>query len=244
MFLSRLILNPMSRAVQRDLADCQQMHRTLCKAFDQHPEKRDTSFRAKVGLLWRIDSGPEGITLALVQTRVKPEWSFLERLHGYLLDDGRMNPGVRSLEPLLEQVREGVLFRFCLRANPTKKIDTLSKPDEKHRNGRRIPLMGEENEILWLRGKGTAHGFETVTHDNAEDVSPVPAVQVIREPHSGGQRTDPEGKKKLTFHAVRFEGCLRVTDKDSFIKALEGGIGSAKAYGFGLLSVVPLKPWH
>lgn len=241
MFLSRLILNPMSRAVQRDLSDCQQMHRTLCKAFDQHPE-RDPAFRANVGLLWRVDSSREGIPLVLVQTRVKPEWSFLECLPGYLLDDGRMNPGLRSLEPLLEQVREGALFRFCLRANPTKKIDTLSKPDEKHRNGRRIPLIGEKNEISWLYGKGTAHGFEK--HDNAEGLPLVPAVRIIREPHSCGKRTDSEGKKHLTFHAVRFEGCLRVTNKGSFISALKGGIGSAKAYGFGLLSVVPIKPWH
>lgn len=240
MFLSRLILNPMSREVQRDLADCQQMHRTLCKAFGQYPE-RDPSFRAKVGLLWRVDSGPEGIPLALVQTRVKPEWSFLKCLPRYLLDDGRTNPGVRSLEPLLEQVREGVIFRFCLRANPTKKVDTFSKPDERHRNGRRVPLIGEESEISWLYGKGEVHGFRVLTHESVALEQPVPAVRVIREPHSIGQRRDPEGKKKLTFHAVRFEGCFKVIDRDSFIEGLEGGIGSAKAYGFGLLSVIPVK---
>jgi CRISPR system Cascade subunit CasE len=217
------------------------MHRTLCKAFVQHPEK-DPAFRAKVGLLWRVDSSSEGVPLVLVQTRIKPEWSFLDHLQGYLLDDGRMNPGVRSLAPLLEQIREGALFRFCLRANPTKKIDTLSKPDGKHRNGRRIPLIGEENQIPWLCGKGTAHGFEILTHDKDEDVPPVPAVRVIQEPHSCGQRRELEGKEKLTFHAVRFEGCLKVTDRDSFIGGLEGGIGSAKAYGFGLLSVIPIKP--
>lgn len=242
MFLSRLILNPMSKAVQRDLADCQQMHRTLCKAFDQNP-KRDPSFRAKVGLLWRVDSGPDGIPLALIQTRVKPDWAFLEGLPRYLLEKGRMNPGIRSLDPLLEQVREGVIFRFCLRANPTKKVETFSKPDEKRNNGRRVPLIGEESEIAWLYAKGKAHGFQLLARESEAQARFFPDVRVIREPHSFGQRRDHEGEKKLTFHAVRFEGHLKVTDKDSFIKALEGGIGSAKAYGFGLLSVIPVKTW-
>ncbi len=243
MFLSRLILNPLSRAVQRDLSDCQQMHRTLCKAFDQHPD-RDPAFRARAGLLWRVDSGPEGKPLVLVQTRIKPEWSFLEQVSGYLLKDGRVNPGMRSIEPLLETITEGAIFRFCLRANPTRKIDTLSKPDEKRRNGRRIPLIDEESEISWLSGKGEAHGFEILLHTSAEGEQGVPAVRTISEPRSIGQRTDREERKKLTFHAVRFEGCLKVTDRDSFISGLEGGIGSAKAYGFGLLSVVPIRPWR
>lgn len=219
------------------------MHRTLCKAFDQYPVK-EAAFRANAGLLWRMDTSPEGKSLVLAQTRIKPDWSFLERLPGYLLDDGRVNPGVRSLEPLLESIKEGVIFRFCLRANPTKKVDTFSKPDERRRNGRRIPLMGEENEISWLYGKGEIHGFRILTHESVVQEQPVPAVRVIQEPHSFGQRRDPEGKKTLTFHAVRFEGCLEVTDRDSFIGGLEGGIGSAKAYGFGLLSVIPVKSWH
>ncbi len=33
MYLSRLILNPRSRAVRRDLADCHSMHRTVMSGF-------------------------------------------------------------------------------------------------------------------------------------------------------------------------------------------------------------------
>lgn len=243
MFLSRLILNPMSRAVQRDLSDCQQMHRTLCKAFAQYPDK-EVAFRAKVGLLWRIDATiPEGKPLIMAQTRSKPDWTFLEQHPGYLLDDGRLNPSVRSLEPLLESIRAGMIFRFCLRANPTKKVETFSKPGEKRNNGRRVPLLGEESEISWLYAKGKAHGFRLLALEPTARGHFIPDVRVIQEPYSLGQRRDHEGEKKLTFHAVRFEGRLEVTDKVSFIKALEGGIGSAKAYGFGLLSVIPVKSW-
>ena len=41
----------------------------------------------------------------------------------------------------------------------------------------------------------------------------------------------------LTHHAVRFEGTIEVTNTVLFLKTLASGIGSAKAFGFGLLSV-------
>jgi CRISPR-associated protein, Cse3 family len=37
--------------------------------------------------------------------------------------------------------------------------------------------------------------------------------------------------------AVLFTGYLKVTDADRFRTALEHGIGSGKAFGFGLLSI-------
>jgi CRISPR system Cascade subunit CasE len=41
----------------------------------------------------------------------------------------------------------------------------------------------------------------------------------------------------LRFGAVSFEGRLEVTDLDAFRVTLRDGIGSGKAFGFGLLSV-------
>lgn len=42
---------------------------------------------------------------------------------------------------------------------------------------------------------------------------------------------------KLTFGSVLFEGVLEITDAERFQKTLQAGIGSGKAYGFGLLSI-------
>ena len=47
----------------------------------------------------------------------------------------------------------------------------------------------------------------------------------------------PAVRQRLTFGDVLFEGRLRVTDAALFRQTLEHGIGSGKAYGFGLLSV-------
>ena len=38
-----------------------------------------------------------------------------------------------------------------------------------------------------------------------------------------------------------FEGMLTVTDRDAFVHALTHGIGRAKGYGCGLLTIAPVR---
>ncbi len=49
------------------------------------------------------------------------------------------------------------------------------------------------------------------------------------------RRSDAD--KPMTFGAATFEGVLEVTDAEKFRESLKQGIGTGKAYGFGLLSV-------
>ena len=48
-----------------------------------------------------------------------------------------------------------------------------------------------------------------------------------------------EGGHRL--RSALYEGILEVTDAEAFAKTLAAGIGPAKAYGFGLLSVAPIR---
>lgn len=52
--------------------------------------------------------------------------------------------------------------------------------------------------------------------------------------------TDNTGHNTNMF-SVRFDGLLKVTDVDVFYSTLRSGIGSAKGFGFGLLSIAPIK---
>ncbi|NIN01663.1 MAG: type I-E CRISPR-associated protein Cas6/Cse3/CasE, partial [candidate division Zixibacteria bacterium] len=116
-------------------------------------------------------------------------------------------------------------------------------PDGKKRNGKRVELRREEDQIEWLRRKGNQGGFELL----AAKISPgVPDVRAVSEPGLGkvtGQRASGrEGGKirPVTLASVLFEGHLRVTDSEKFLNiSLAQGIGSGKAYGFGLLSIAP-----
>ncbi len=226
MYLSRLILNPLNRYARRDLADCQELHRTVMRAFPNPPN--GDSPRGHYGVLHRLDIQPQsGIPTLLVLSREKPDWSSLEQWPDYL----SRNPD--WIDPAYDAIQDNQTFTFRLRANPTRKVDTKTGPDGCRRHGRREPLRSPEEQIEWLRRKGQSGGFRLLSVRLSDEVSD---VRLIPEP------VVVHGKKKshtMTFSSIVFEGRLSVTNASRFQETLSNGIGSAKAYGFGLLSIRP-----
>lgn len=233
MYLSRLVINPRSSDARRDLGDVQRMHRTIMSAFPQMKESGEA--RAELAVLYRLeDSERMGRTALLVQSRVLPDWTCLPS--GYLTDSDEEvgNPATKPITKALEALSEGQILRFRLRANPTKKIDTKSGPDKRRRNGRRVELRAEIQQIEWLARKAEQSGFRMVP---ARPGSDVPAVRI-----GAGEKL--RGKRRagnLTIGGVLFEGLLEITHVDRFRRALREGIGPGKAFGCGLMSIAPYK---
>ncbi len=236
MYLSRLTLNPKSREARRDLADVCELHRTILAAFPALPERTD--FRRLHGVLFRVDiHGPSGVPTLLVQSQTEPDWSFLDSRQGYLLSDGRLNPHSKCLDDLYACIRMDQILAFRLRANVTKKIDTKTGSDGKRRNGKRVPLRTTAEQLAWLARKGQQGGFEPLART---DSCGVPEVDVRSESDLKGRRPSEDAPGRLmTFGCAVFEGRLRVTDAETFRKMLADGLGSGKAYGFGLMSIAP-----
>ncbi len=112
-------------------------------------------------------------------------------------------------------------YRFQLRANPTKR-DIVSR--------KRLPLRTTEEQAAWLCRKASQSGF-------AVD------EEVLRMTPEGREWFRIEKRSQSGFHhSVDFEGVLIVTDETPFETAFIKGIGSAKGFGFGLLSLAPLGP--
>lgn len=235
MFLSRLYLNPKSRAVRADLADCRSMHCRVMSAFPRVPEG---TARSALRVLYRVDLEPRtGRIALLVQSAKCPDWCRLP--DGYLCEDADCveNPALKPVGERYASLGRGARLAFRLAANPTRKVDTKSGANGERRNGRRVPLWGEESQIDWLGRKGLEGGFRLLS--------------ARARPGRGGGLLAPSGRvvgdleagKRggLTFGAVLFEGVLEVTDPVAFAKSLVEGIGPGKAYGFGLLSIAPLR---
>jgi CRISPR system Cascade subunit CasE len=230
MILSRLVLNPRSRQVARDLADCQQLHRTVLAAF---PQAAEGSARQQFGVLFRVEYSRGVPPVLLVQSRENPDFSLLPS--GYL----DQPPLSGDLWVAWRGITRDCVLRFRLRANPTRKIDTRSGPDGVRRNGRRVELRSEEEHLRWLARKSRENGFEILS---VRAQAEYPDVQVRAEGKITGSR-GPAGARSrpaLTFASVLFVGKIRVIDEERFRATLERGIGSAKGYGFGLLSVAPI----
>lgn len=242
MYLSRLILNPRSRAVYRDLTDCHDMHRTITNAFPPLLSVAGGP-RAESGVLFRVETsgmrpGPPGV---LVLSRLEPRWDHLAP--DYLLADLPENPECKNITAAYARIGAGQALRFRLLANPTKRLSAHSHGGAERSPGKRAQLFREEEQIAWLRRKGEQSGFRLL--DLRLRNAATGGTAAIADVRAGATRRvdgwrerGQEGRiDRLTFGAVLFEGMLEVTDAARFREALRDGIGSGKAYGFGLLSI-------
>lgn len=119
-------------------------------------------------------------------------------------------------------------FRFSLLVNPTRKLVVRNEAGARKKNGRRIPLTKREDLIVWMQRKAEAGGFDI---DDPENLRTIP------KPRSYFQKAGMQG----VHYAVEFQGVLTVTDPPLFRTTFTTGIGSAKAFGFGLLALAPLS---
>lgn len=237
-YLSRLLLNLHNHQARVDLADVQQMHRTILNAFPLAPDSKLA--RQHFGVLFRMESVPDQPLVArvLVQSTFQPNWSHL--VPGYLAaaSDRRGNPAVRTLDDDYARLAAGTLLRFRLRANPTQRIGMHNHNEAERWRGKRVELRDEQAQLAWLQRKSEQGGFQIVSV--APNVTPVD-VQMHQQPNVVGERSKQRGHKPMTFGATTFEGHLSVQNVNEFREALVDGIGSGKAYGFGLLSIAAAR---
>lgn len=213
LYLSRLVLNPASRQVRRDLADPYELHRTVMRAF--------AGRREVAGVLHRLETTTDDRLVLLVQSAEAPDWSALA-VGDYLLPDDPAaaldNPAVKPFDPA---PAVGRVLRFRLRANPTVK---------KKRDGRlsnRVPLLRAEEQEAWLARQADRHGFALLR------------LALADEQTERGRVASQGPAQTMQVFSVQFDGLLRVTDETRLAAALREGIGPARAFGCGLLSVAP-----
>jgi len=225
MHLSRLELNPRDRRVRHDLADCQELHRTLLSVWPRLGPGAPA--RAVCGLLYRVEasshSDDHGV---LVQSVEPPAWDALPA--GYLI-----RHATKQVDGLFASLQAGARLRFRLRANPTRRVSRQHGRSDDRLVGKRVDLRREDEQIAWLERKGRDQcGFRI---ERLRLVPEVPNIRLQPEPNVMGRRAGA----RITFGSVLFDGELSITDAELFQGALQNGVGSGKAYGFGLLSVAP-----
>jgi CRISPR system Cascade subunit CasE len=211
MLLHRIHLDLRCKEVRRDLADPYQMHSTLCRAFSP-PEKNVSPGE----FLWRLEpeTDSKGNARLILQSRSVPEWSRIE-FAGYF--HGTPDPPLDFFTRLgLDKGQAGKVFRFRLRANPCIT-----------RAGKRLGLMQLEEQLSWLKRKGESHGFE------------VQGVQTSEDKMLTGQRRN--SSDSLRIFSVLFDGMLKIKEPEPFREAVTKGIGHGKAFGLGLLSIIPIR---
>ena len=124
--------------------------------------------------------------------------------------------------PLLLLPRQRL--RFMLIANPIKTIsDEMGRKDTDGETKKcRVPLIREEERRSWIERK-----LQSAASLEMLDIDPIFPMKFRK------NREDRVGK----IQPVRFQGVLKVEVPEVMIKLVQNGIGPAKAFGCGLLSL-------
>jgi len=182
---------------------------------------------AERGFLFRVDPRPGRLPVIVVRSARRPDWDYAFGNARFLLGAA---PETRQFSP---HYGAGRSLGFVLRANATRKVKTIPKQrrsslDEARRHGCRVPAGHDAASLRgWLAAKAQRCGFSL---DRCE-VAETGWVHARKRP----------GSAPMRFWSVLYRGALRVQDPEKFADALAGGIGPAKAFGCGLLSVAPLR---
>ena len=125
--------------------------------------------------------------------------------------------GELSIKKIADSFLDYENYRFEVVMNPTKR-ENLSR--------KIIALRTREEIAAWFIEKSPQWGF-TVSPEHLQ----VGEIEVKRFEKNGHPVT--QGQAKLT-------GRLTVCDKEKFVQSFQTGIGRGKAFGCGLLQIVPL----
>lgn len=219
-YLSALELDPGAGEVRRLLANPYRVHQKLLNAWDDGTSQR---------MLYRTEWGRNPPRI-LVQAPAAADWA-----RAFQPGELAGTPRQKGVELHLQAGQE---YRYLLRANPTVRRMRAQHPGGSDPLlGKRVALLREEEQIAWLARKAAACGFALPLLGRREDGEPVYAVEVRDRGEVVGRKPGANGR--IVHHCVDFEGRLRVTDVAALLKALEEGIGPAKGFGFGLLSLAP-----
>ncbi|MEU9064577.1 type I-E CRISPR-associated protein Cas6/Cse3/CasE [Streptomyces sp. NPDC048430] len=210
--LTRIVLNPHNAAVRADLADVDSLHKTLMRLA---PDHNGPTPRATAGLLFRTETGPD--PTLLVQTAHTPDLTALPTSYG--------TARTVDLTSLLNSLTPGRAVHYRITAAPTvarSAGNPTRHPVTGKRRGKITHLTGDD-AITWWQRRAAAVGLEPVTVSGLP--RPFPRTRITR--------------SAPYFTLTQFDGVAHITDTGLLTHALNNGIGRAKSYGAGLLSLAP-----
>lgn len=237
-YLSRIYLNPLRSGAQRLLNNPHRLHAAVLGGLSRQPVSER--------VLWRLDTTVHRATL-LVLTQSTPSWEHLIEQAGWAAAD-EPQAEVRSYEPLLNRIERGREFHFRLRANPVSSTMHPQKPSEAQRRrldaagrsrGVRVAHRSAPHQLAWLIKHTEKWGF-TIPHTTDGD----PDVRIQHRDRLVFFKNTTPAAKRVVIQTATFEGRLRIDDPDLARTRLLEGVGAARAYGCGLITLAPLPSQH
>jgi CRISPR system Cascade subunit CasE len=142
----------------------------------------------------------------------------------------------RDYQPLLKRLAARQRWAFRLTANPARSTRTKDGEPTKPRGH-----VTAAQQQAWLLTRAERHGFTVpIGKHDAPDlvVRDRGVVRFSRRDGDGSASSD--GGRRVVISVATYDGILEVVDSDAMRFALTHGIGRAKGYGCGLLTLARL----
>lgn len=228
MYLSRVQLNPARFSAKQLIASPYRMHAAVEHAFPPDAVRNGEEGR----VLWRIDHNEQThSTMLYVASPETPDFTHIIEQAGW---PSRCQWETKEYDKLLDRLASGQQWNFRLRANPVRKA-AHDRAEHSRRSpeqivGKRQAYVTVNQQIDWLLRRADDNGFRVLDEESG------PALRVTQRQREQFNR----GNAKVTLSTAVFDGCLQITDVERFRHALCHGIGPAKGFGCGLMTIAPM----
>lgn len=232
MYLSRVFLNPRRQGTTPFIGSPQRLHAAILASFVEDPPTGETDGPR---VLWRLDTDDWRRPVLWVSSPGKPSFEHITDVYGWPSADLPFE--TRSMEHLLAGLDVGQEFIFRTTVNPVKVQAGKPDSDGKRGRGKIVPLAGAAARTKWFVDRAPKWGFEVPLGEVQPPRESGPAWAIETRSSQRLRFHKGSGKKQVVLQTITFEGNLRVTDADLFRKSLTRGVGRARGYGCGLISL-------
>lgn len=215
MYLTRFGINTQRRGARHLLASQQRMHAAVLAGF---PAAEDPA-----RVLWRVDAGTHRTDLFVVSA-ARPDLTHLVEQAGW---PTTATWDTADYQPFLERLAAGQRWAFRLTANPVRSVSRGAGV-----RGQVKAHVTAAQQQDWLLRRAEGLGFRV---PDGEAGSPQLVVKDRRTARFERPRAD--AGRDVTVVMATYDGLLEVTDPDALRRGLCEGVGRAKAYGCGLLTL-------
>lgn len=221
MYLTRVPLNPARRGAAALLYSPQRIHAAVLAGF---PPGSNDSGR----VLWRLDVRDKHEASLFVVSPTRPDFTHINEQAGWPTHAAWESA---DYGPFLARLADEQTWVFRLTANPVRSV----RPDGGGR-GRRIGVGSIDRQREWLLIRSARFGFQVPSGSAGE-----PNLCLSDRLNRNFVRQSDDVRRMVTVSTVTYDGVLTVTDAEALRRALRDGVGGAKAYGCGLLTLAPAR---
>ncbi|WP_371790697.1 type I-E CRISPR-associated protein Cas6/Cse3/CasE [Streptomyces sp. NBC_01471] len=238
MYLTRFRVNTGRSDAQRLLSSPHRLHGAVNMSFPTPPPRDGSGPR----VLWRVDRNTPSETLLFIVSPARPDLTNLVDQAGWPAAD---DPGWTTFAygQFLTALTKGDAWGFRLTANPVHSIH--HKDAKEGEPTKRVAHQTPHHQMRWLLERQERSGFEIIQkpverrlleHGDEHEL-------IVRDQRPWQFRRAPAktSRDDVRFTKVTFDGRLRITDPDVFRRTLTHGLGKAKAYGCGLMTLAPVR---